>query len=45
MKCHFAKPAFKWAWMEISSAPLAEFKEFLRLIDSDFKDDPRKWKC
>lgn len=44
MKCHFTKPAFKWAWIEIDSAPRAEFNEFRRLIQSDFKDDPRKWK-
>ena len=44
MKCHFAKPAFQWAWSEINAAPVAEFNEFRRLIESEFNDDPRKWK-
>jgi hypothetical protein len=44
MKFHFAKPAFRWAWSEINSAPHAEFNEFRRLIESEFKDDPRKWR-
>lgn len=44
MASNFRKPAFRWAWDKIESTKTEEFSELRRLVKSNFRDDPRKWK-
>lgn len=43
MRSNFKKPAFQWAWAEIETTKTTEYSELRRLVNSDFKDDPRAW--
>lgn len=44
MRSNFRKPAFFWAWDKIESTKTKEFSELRRLVESDFSDDPKRWK-
>lgn len=44
IKSNINRPAFACAWDEISNRAPKDFSELRRLIQEDFKLDPKKWK-
>ncbi|MEK7513189.1 MAG: hypothetical protein AAB601_03235 [Patescibacteria group bacterium] len=44
MRSNFQRPAFKQAWDLIKSKSSSDFNELRRLEESDFREDPKKWK-
>jgi hypothetical protein len=43
IKSNLCRPAFKRAWDEISQQAGGDFSELRRLVESDYKDDPKQW--
>lgn len=43
IKSNLCRPAFKRTWDEISQQADGDFSELRRLVESDYKDDPKQW--
>jgi hypothetical protein len=43
IKTHLARPAFARAWADISKRIPNDFKELRRLIDENYRTDPKEW--
>jgi hypothetical protein len=43
MRSNIRRPAFKRAWDDISRRSNGDFAELRRLVESDFKEDPKRW--
>ena len=43
IKSNLGRPAFACAWDEINNRAPKDFSELRRLIQEDFKQDPKKW--
>ena len=40
---NMALPAFRRAWTEVQKSNPTQFSELKRLLESDFKEDPKNW--